>query len=485
LDNQLQTFIELSTLPMLADLADDQRPAWVWSADGARILWANAAGAAFFNVRDAAGLARLSGLERSPARPHIARIATSGPSDRMSIDRLRFYRGLRVMLLTCQCQRLALPSGHDAALIICGDKGVALTTPPLPAYLDMLAGTDRSVFVLDADGDVVEQAGSLSGTPVHPTHEDGLSVAFSRARLNDSLHDAVIARLDDDRTVMVLDNDILEQVAAEPDPEDAPEIDEIQASQDLSEENALSEETEPVSAPDDEDDGSKWVRADELFEDEEAGSEETGERADVSEAADAEEDAEIAASDEPAEEIADGQEPAEPAATDDPAEETAAGGPVEDVATAEPAEDAPADEPARDAVDLFEFEPRRRPVRFAWKMDIDQRFTFLSDEFADVLGPETTDIVGQTWEEVARKFALDPRGQIARALDRRDTWSGKTVDWPVSGADLRVPVDMAALPAFDRNRKFEGYRGFGVCRSADATQAPAIVLSARHADCRH
>ncbi|MFC6655168.1 ATP-binding protein [Roseibium salinum] len=140
-------------------------------------------------------------------------------------------------------------------------------------------------------------------------------------------------------------------------------------------------------------------------------------------------------------------------------------------------EETAAEEPATQAGEGFVFQPRRRPIRFAWKMDIDQRFTFLSDEFSDVMGPETTDIVGQTWEEVAERFGLDARGLIARALDRRDTWSGKTVDWPVTGAPLRVPVDMAALPAFDRNRKFEGYRGFGVCRTADAVEDKENLLS--------
>jgi PAS domain-containing protein len=108
-------------------------------------------------------------------------------------------------------------------------------------------------------------------------------------------------------------------------------------------------------------------------------------------------------------------------------------------------------------------------------MDINQRFTFLSDEFANVVGPASADIVGLTWTEVANRFDLDPRGSIARALDRRDTWSGKTVDWPVTDAALRVPVDMAALPAFDRNRTFEGYRGFGVCRAADAKPGARIA----------
>ncbi len=92
----------------LVQLVADKRAAWLWSADGARILWANAAGASFFSAQSVADLANLTSLERSPARPHIARIAESGPTDKFSIDRLRFYRGLRVMLLTCQCMRIEL-----------------------------------------------------------------------------------------------------------------------------------------------------------------------------------------------------------------------------------------------------------------------------------------------------------------------------------------------------------------------------------------
>ncbi|MBA4612118.1 PAS domain S-box protein [Stappia taiwanensis] len=123
----------------------------------------------------------------------------------------------------------------------------------------------------------------------------------------------------------------------------------------------------------------------------------------------------------------------------------------------------------------FVFTPHPRPVRFAWKMDIDQRFTFLSPEFTEALGPEAADVLGLTWTEVAERFQLDPEGGIAASLTRRDTWSGRTVRWPVSGAALKVPVDMAALPAFDRHRVFEGFRGFGVCRTGEATRDPLEI----------
>ncbi len=69
---------------------------------------------------------------------------------------------------------------------------------------------------------------------------------------------------------------------------------------------------------------------------------------------------------------------------------------------------------------------------------------------------------------MAGELGLDPEGEIAGLLARRDTWSGRAVQWPVAGTGLRVPVDLAALPVYDRQRTFEGFRGFGVARTGDA-----------------
>jgi PAS domain S-box-containing protein len=73
---------------------------------------------------------------------------------------------------------------------------------------------------------------------------------------------------------------------------------------------------------------------------------------------------------------------------------------------------------------------------------------------------------------VATVFGFDLNDEIAALLDRRDTWSGRTVLWPVEGHALKVPVDLAALPVYDRERMFEGFRGFGVARMADAVADP-------------
>ncbi len=83
---------------------------------------------------------------------------------------------------------------------------------------------------------------------------------------------------------------------------------------------------------------------------------------------------------------------------------------------------------------------------------------------SDVIGPAVAAAMGRPWSEIARELALDPDGEILRAIATRNTWSGITVDWPVENSNERLPVELSGLPIFDRDRLFRGYRGFGVCR---------------------
>ncbi|MCV0425478.1 MAG: PAS domain-containing sensor histidine kinase, partial [Roseibium sp.] len=496
MDNQTQSFLELSAKNDLVQLVADKRAAWLWSADGARILWANAAGASFFSAQTIADLGALDSLERSPARPHIARIATSGLTDRFSIDRLRFYRGLRVMLLTCQCKRVELESGETAALIVCSDKGLALTKEPIPAFAQLAKSPDTSVFVMTG-GRVDQSFGNLSGTPEDLDLPESQRALFGPLDLNGSFHEGIILQIPAGPKLVLLDDEALPDDAQSDeaqsddtqsdDATSAPEGEGAtleQAQLATVEASAFKEDDRPLALNEEgqspEPDTGEMAEASEDFGDGLEGEDEFETRTDTviepdlaeketgtdeSETVDtvSVSDVHEAVGERHSEEIA--------LEADDPEEkasETAETSEIEPEPSAD-AEEAPQDGAEQET---FAFQPRRRPVRFAWKMDADQRFTFLSDEFAEVLGPEATDITGLTWETVSSAFDLDPRGNISRALDRRDTWSGKTVNWPVSGAELRVPVDMAALPAFDRNRKFEGYRGFGVCRTADALHDP-------------
>jgi len=601
--SQVSTFMALSGLAATNALLDDPRPAWVWGDDGKSILWSNPAGAAFFGVRALADLADLSGLSRAPARPHIARVATSGAEDRDTTDRLRFYRGLRVMLLTCSCRRLALPGGGSGALIIANDAPIA--TRGAPAATDLVALVQDAALgatsLFAADGSVAAHVGPLDPPPFETVRARLQKAKHVPVRtelpVGDARHAAAILTLDGGEVLVTLAAQPLSEAPSEratgpttetgaqdrvegvvapretappadPDPDnttpDAPppprrrgwsaaagglfgfasatrflspspaaERATAAPSDDTTREETVAAEEVPTAdlaadlapeltraAPETSDGGPEAPGAgdaamaveteppaaeplDDLPADVAA---ETGDRtgADAPEAsradgASAERTAASSAASDPYDAaqdngLTDAHAEAPPAADllQDAPEETPLDGPepTEDGEAEDHAGDADAAEPVPDAeapdtvltADAagsgFVFAPRGRPVRFAWKMDVDRRFTFLSPEFAEALGPEAADVVGLTWDEVAERFDLDRDGRVAAALKRRDTWSGRSVDWPVSGAALRVPVDMAALPAFDRFRVFEGFRGFGVCRTADAVDDPdALGLS--------
>jgi PAS domain S-box-containing protein len=108
------------------------------------------------------------------------------------------------------------------------------------------------------------------------------------------------------------------------------------------------------------------------------------------------------------------------------------------------------------------------PLRFMWRTDTAGRFSAVSPDFAAAMGLPVGDLLGRSFRQVSERLGLDPSGEVAALLERRDTWSGRSVLWPVAGTPLKVPVDLAALPIYARDRSFEGFRGFGVARLADA-----------------
>ncbi|KAB2656191.1 PAS domain S-box protein [Brucella tritici] len=135
-------------------------------------------------------------------------------------------------------------------------------------------------------------------------------------------------------------------------------------------------------------------------------------------------------------------------------------------------EDASADQPKPRS---FVFEQDAPPARFIWKVGPDGTFSEVSPDLAATIGPNAADVVGRRFADVANVFGFDPDGSIAALLDKRDTWSGKRLMWPVEGTDLRVPVELAALPVYSRDREFTGFRGFGLVRPAEAEKDPEEI----------
>src|SRR5277367_731897 len=104
--------------PRLAVHATSPLPAWLWSADGTRLLWANPVGARLFG---AANNARLAGKIFGPADPHrrqVAQLAHRLPPDgAVRLERLRGFGARLGTLVTCACTRLEFADGSEGVLI--------------------------------------------------------------------------------------------------------------------------------------------------------------------------------------------------------------------------------------------------------------------------------------------------------------------------------------------------------------------------------
>lgn len=115
------------------------------------------------------------------------------------------------------------------------------------------------------------------------------------------------------------------------------------------------------------------------------------------------------------------------------------------------------------------------PARFIWKVDADTVFTEISPEFAEIVGKNSADIIGRKFSDVAQVFGFDNDGVIAALLKQQETWSGKRIFWPIQGTDQRIPVELAALPAFARDKAFSGFSGFGVLYPSLAEKDPEAI----------
>jgi PAS domain S-box-containing protein len=110
--------------------------------------------------------------------------------------------------------------------------------------------------------------------------------------------------------------------------------------------------------------------------------------------------------------------------------------------------------------------PKRAPSRFVWQLDAAGKFTSVSPDLAEAVGAANAAQTGESWQSLAERAGIGNTDALFSAIQRRDTWSGVSVIWPVANSESARPVDLAALPVFDREKNFLGYRGFGVFREA-------------------
>src|SRR5260370_13042345 len=101
----------------LAPLALGPWPAWAWSLDGTRMLFANPTGAAIFGAETPAALAA-SRFEGSDVTAQVVRLAATLPEDGASrFERLLGFGADLEQTLACRCARIQLSDGTHVLLI--------------------------------------------------------------------------------------------------------------------------------------------------------------------------------------------------------------------------------------------------------------------------------------------------------------------------------------------------------------------------------
>jgi signal transduction histidine kinase len=133
----------------VADHATGAAPAWLWSADGSRILWANAVGAAIFGADPGACTARRFDPQH-PVAVEILRLAATLPSTGQTrLERLRGFGGSFGRAITCLCSRAGPEAGGAILLVSTELAGPPLTLRDRVSRLFAHAGKPLLAFTPD------------------------------------------------------------------------------------------------------------------------------------------------------------------------------------------------------------------------------------------------------------------------------------------------------------------------------------------------
>ena len=434
--------------PRLAVHATSPLPAWLWSSDGTRVLWANPVGARVFGAANGASLAKKMFAPADVHRRQVAQLARRlAPGGAVRLERLRGFGAALGALMTCFCARIDFAEGGQGILIV--TSGAVGRLMPLAERLQRLVeGIDLPVAAFARDGTLVvasEAEPSLLGPDLsQAARHDALTKGRSEMRLG--IRHVVLQRVGIGADVALIA--FVEPGArqAESLRSAAPAAQHVAAPGDL----PLPEYERPAmsgEAP------AEFVLIDEFAE-----TEETTQTS--------------------APEPIMSEKPSEPSPLEQDLEPSpfppgtaveASSSPAMETPEPREALTLPSTAPQTPAVPAaFEPmpQPRKNPLRFTWQMGADGRFSVSRDEFNQLIGVDAAAASARPWHEIAETFALDPDRRVAQAVATRGTWSGIVLHWPVNGGG-HLPVELSGLPIYDHLGHFTGYRGLGVCRDFD------------------
>jgi len=139
----------------------DRHPAWLWSQDGATLLWHNPA-ARYFN-----GKIKKSGLKLSseavPIKGQVSRLIRLGRVGQPSLSRVQLLAGDKPLSETCTCTPLLLADGTTALLLVGDDK---IDKDVIEAGGGLIAdATSEALFPAGTTYLLVRDGGVLGGSP--------------------------------------------------------------------------------------------------------------------------------------------------------------------------------------------------------------------------------------------------------------------------------------------------------------------------------
>ena len=138
--------------PRLAVHAASALAAWLWSTDGAQVLWANPVGASLFGASNMAELARKTFGPADARRRQVVQLAGQlSPTGAIRLERLRGFGASPGMLMTCSCARLDFPDGSHGILIAATEASQRIM--PLSERLRLLVqGFEAPIAAFARDG---------------------------------------------------------------------------------------------------------------------------------------------------------------------------------------------------------------------------------------------------------------------------------------------------------------------------------------------
>jgi signal transduction histidine kinase len=487
--------------PRLAVYATSSLPAWLWSMDGKRILWGNPPGARVFEARNAAALAAKNFGPANPHRRQVTRLAGRLlPNGALRMERLQGFGAPLGGLMTCACARLEFSDGGAGVLVVATKpSGPAMTLAERLESLVEAIDAPVAAFTRDGRFAAASEAAyalldfpSLSAAGLDTARSHAL--AQGRAETPVGIGHLVLRRVGtgaDVALVALLDPapakaaTVASAAGTTPSPPPEPAVgNQTQDDKTLGDETS-GDEIKNYEAPATTGEApAEFALIDAL-----------SEPADDAIAGDDEDAEEIEGAnrsgpttmpdEEPEMTLLDAGEHEPSPLVEAVADETLwgstadafpAAGPfaIESETAADsaatPSRAADPSGPDSSVADLSgsDLPPPawQAPLRFIWQMDADGRFSLHSDEFSRLIGARTAAAFGRPWNEIARLFALDPEGRLNRAVATREIWTGVALDWPADGGGP-LPVELSGLPLYGRERRFAGYRGFGVCRDLD------------------